>query len=127
MNQMVAQITQVGNAVGAAVTIDGTLYKYNGIAVANAAKPDKGDVVFVLCASDDDLGTGAYDELGRFSTVTKPAKGTGSIKGVSQFSSPAPSAYTCKWKLKRTNATNPAGDDGLPVVVSRAALRASRR
>ncbi|MEO7435139.1 MAG: hypothetical protein ABI080_06585, partial [Candidatus Binatia bacterium] len=69
VNQMVAQITQGGNAVGAAVTIDGTPYRYNGIAVANAAKPDKGDVVFVLCASDDDLGTGAYDELGRFSTV----------------------------------------------------------
>ncbi len=51
VNSMVAQITQVGNAVGAAVTIGGSPYKYNGIAVANAAKPDKGDVVFVLCGN----------------------------------------------------------------------------
>jgi hypothetical protein len=60
-----------------------------------------------LCGTDDDLGTGAYDELGRLSVVTKPAKGTGSMKGVSHFSTPAPSAYTCKWKLKRTNPANP--------------------
>lgn len=106
-DDIVAQITQVGNAIGAAITFSGNPFKYNGIAVANAAKPDKGDVVLVLCDSDDDLSTGAFDELGRFSIVTKPAKGTGSLKGSSQYSSPSPAAYTCKWKLKRTDPADP--------------------
>lgn len=105
---LVAQITQTGTGVGLAITFTGAPFKYNGIAVANAAKPDKGDLVVTLCGTDDDLSTGAYDELGRLSVVTKPAKGTGSIKGVSSFSTPAPSTYTCKWKLKRTNPANPA-------------------
>ena len=109
VSDVVANITQAGTAIGANVTIAGTPYKYNGIAVANTAKPDKGDLMLVLCATDDDLNSGpfnAYDELGRFSVVTKPAKGTGAIKGTSLYSSPDPSAYTCKWKLKRTNTTN---------------------
>jgi hypothetical protein len=111
---LVAQITQAGNAIGAAITFSGTPYKYNGIAVANATKPDKGDVVLVLCGSDDDLSTGAYDEIGRFSIVTKPAKGTGSLKGSSQFSTPSPAAYTCKWKLKRTDPANPVVTTACP-------------
>src|SRR5262245_56135680 len=61
VDPLVAKITQVGTAVGADITFNGAPYKYNGIAVANAAKPDKGDVVLVLCDSDDDLSTGAYD------------------------------------------------------------------
>ena len=110
VDPMVANITQVGTAVGANVLLDGSPYKYNGIAVANAAKPDKGDAMFVLCNSDDDLNAGpfnAYDELGRFSVVTKSAKGTGTIKGTSVYSSPQTRVYTCRWKLKRTSTANP--------------------
>ncbi len=107
VDQLVAKITQVGTGVGAEITFNGNPFRYNGIAVANVTKPDKGDVVLVLCGTDDDTGTGLYDELGRFGVTTKPAKGTGSIKGISQFSTPEPAAYTCKWKLKRTDATDP--------------------
>ena len=103
-----ANITQSGSTVGANFTFDGTPYSYNGLAVANLAKPDKGDVMLVICGSDDDLGSTTFDELGRFKVTTKPSKGTGSISGISVYSrSGPPQVYTCKWKLKRTSAVNP--------------------
>lgn len=114
VNQLVAKISQVGTAVGADITFDGTPFKYNGIAAAKADKPDKGDLAFVLCGTDDDLSTGVYDEFGRFSVTTKPAKGTGAIKGLSQFSTPEPAVITCKWKLKRTDPADPAVTPACP-------------
>jgi hypothetical protein len=105
---LVANITQTGTAVGADITFDGDLFSYNGLAIANAAKPDKGDLTVVICGSDDDLSTGEFDEFGRLTVTTKPLKGTGSIKGTSYYSTTGPvQVYTCKWKLKRTSTVNP--------------------
>jgi hypothetical protein len=95
-------ITQAGAAVGANISFSGTPYSYNGLAVANATKPDKGDLMLTICGTDDNLSAGQFDELGRFKVATKPTKGTGSISGASYYSSTGPpQAYTCKWKLKR--------------------------
>lgn len=103
-----ADITQSGTAVGASISFSGTLYSYNGIAVADAKKPDKGDVMLTICGTDDDLGSGEFDELGRFKVTTKPAKGSGAISGFSVYSANnPPEAYTCKWKLKRTSTSAP--------------------
>jgi hypothetical protein len=105
---LVANLTQTGTAIGADITFDGDLFSYNGLAIANAAKPDKGDMTVVICGSDDDLSTGEFDELGRLSVTTKPLKGTGSIKGTSYYSTTGPvQVYTCKWKLKRTSTVDP--------------------
>ena len=112
---LVAKITQSGVAVGADITFDGDLFRYSGVAVANAAKPDKGDLGIVICGSDDDLTAGIYDELGRLSVTTKPSKGTGSIKGSSFYTRTNPGgAYTCKWSLKRTDPADPAVGVGCP-------------
>ena len=85
-----ANITQSGSTVGANFTFDGSPYSYNGLAVANLAKPDKGDVMLVICGSDDDLGSTTFDELGRFKVTTKPGKGTGAISGISVYSRSGP-------------------------------------
>ncbi len=103
-----ADITQAGTAVGANISFSGTPYSYNGLAVADSKKPDKGDLMLTICGTDDDLGSGQYDELGRFKVTTKPTKGSGSISGASYYSSTSPpQAYTCKWKLKRTSTSAP--------------------
>jgi hypothetical protein len=110
-----ADITQTGTAVGALITFSGTPYSYNGLAVADAAKPDKGDLMLTICGTDDDLGSGEFDELGRFKVTTKPAKGSGAISGVSLYASTNPAqAYTCKWKLKRTSTSAPAVPTSCP-------------
>jgi hypothetical protein len=106
---VIADITQTGTATGGSFFFggSGSSYKYNGLAVANAAKPDKGDLALVICGNDDNLAAGAFDEFGRFSVSTKPAKGTGTIKGISQYAAPDLDIFTCKWKLTRTATTNP--------------------
>ena len=110
-----ATITQVGTAVGANIAFTGTPYSYNGLAVANATKPDNGDLMLTICGTDDDLGSGLYDELGRFKVATKSTKGTGSISGVSYYATTAPpQAYTCKWKLKRTTTSAPTVPTSCP-------------
>lgn len=103
-----ADITQSGTAVGATISFTGSPYSYNGLAIADAKKPDKGDLMLTICGTDDDLGSGVFDELGRFKVATKPAKGSGAISGQSFYSTTnPPQAYTCKWKLKRTSTSAP--------------------
>ncbi len=103
-----ADFTQTGTAVGASISFSGTPYSYNGLAVADSKKPDKGDLMLTICGTDDDLGSGQFDELGRFKVTTKPSKGSGSISGISLYSANNPAeAYTCKWKLKRTSTSAP--------------------
>ncbi len=110
-----ADLTQSGAVVGANILFDGTPYSYNGLAVFGLAKPDKGDLMLVICGTDDNLNSTTYDELGRLKVTTKPAKGTGTISGFSIYSrSDPPRLYTCKWKLKRTSAVDP----GVPTACS---------
>ena len=110
-----ADITQTGTAVGASISFSGTVYSYNGLAVADAAKPDKGDLMLTICGTDDDLGSGEFDELGRLKVTTKPTKGSGSISGISLYSANnPPDAYTCKWKLKRTSTSAPTVPTSCP-------------
>lgn len=110
-----ADVTQSGTAVGATISFSGTPYSYNGLAIADAAKPDKGDLMLTICGTDDDLGSGVFDELGRFKVTTKPAKGSGAISGVSVYAdNNPPGAYTCKWKLKRTSTSAPVVPTSCP-------------
>jgi hypothetical protein len=108
-------VNQSGTAVGLNISFTGTLYQYSGLAVANAAKPDKGDLMLTICGTDDDLSTGIFDELGRLKVTTKPSKGTGSMSGSSFYSTTnPPQAYTCKWKLKRTTTSAPVVSTSCP-------------
>ena len=97
-----AIITQDGSTLGAVISFDGGPFAYTGIAIADAGKPDKGNVMLTYCGTDDNLGSGV-DELARLAVKTNSAKHTGTLSGTSFFSRlDDPQAYTCKWKLKRT-------------------------
>jgi hypothetical protein len=102
-----AAITQSGTAVGANISFDGDPFRFNGLGIATSGKPDKGDLVLVVCGTNDNLTTQDYDEIGRMTVTTKPSKGTGSIKGVSNYAFGGTDIYTCKWKLKRVSAVDP--------------------
>lgn len=110
-----ADFTQSGAAAGANVVFTGTPFNYSGVAIANAAKPDGGDLMLVICGTDDVLGSAQYDELSRLKVTTKPAKGTGTISGESLYVRGGPiQAYTCKWKLKRTATSAPVVPTSCP-------------
>lgn len=108
--ELVAEFSQTSaTAVGANISFEGTEYRYNGLAHATATKPDKGDLMLVICGSDDNLATGTFDELGRFTVSTKADKVKATIKGVSMYSTQTIGlqSYTCKWKLTRTSTSDP--------------------
>jgi hypothetical protein len=110
-----ADFTQGGGAVGANVVFTGTPFNYSGVALPSAAKPDGGDLMLVICGTDDVLGSPQYDELTRLKVTTKPAKGTGTISGESLYVKSGPlQAYACKWKLKRTTTSAPAVPTSCP-------------
>jgi len=103
-----ASITQSGSAVGASIVFNsGAPFLYSGFALGGP-KPDNGDLMVDACTTDNNPESGLYDEIGRLTVKTKPAKGTGTLSGTSNYSGPSPpQIYTCKWKLKRISPTDP--------------------
>jgi hypothetical protein len=106
------QITQDGRTIGVRADFgQGNISFYAGRTHPAVKKPDeKGEIALVACGTDDVLGNDPdFDELGRFTAVTKLAKIKATLKGVSFFSDPGvalPEAGTCKWKLTRTDTVN---------------------
>lgn len=101
-------ITQSGSTVFS--SLDGDSFHYDGFAIDDLKKPgEKGEILLVDCASDDDAGAG-FAEMIRAVVKTKPNKITASFSGVSVFQDVTPGFLTfgsCKYKFKRTSLTNP--------------------
>jgi hypothetical protein len=95
-------VTSLGNGTFRGV-IDGT-YDVRGIEIADAAKPEKGEIAFLHCPSGDDL-TQNDVEFGRLKVSTSGERGT--LSGISIWSSYSAHVATCKYKYKRVNTTNP--------------------
>jgi len=102
----VMQITQTGDTIF--VHLD-AVDRYSGVAIADAAKPDKGMAGIAACSTDNDLVEFAgWDEIVQWKVKTKPDKGKGSIKGSSVWSDPGQHIATCKYKYKRVDTADPA-------------------
>jgi hypothetical protein len=110
--QVQVAITQSGNVFGMRFDDGFDVLDYSGVAIPDQAKPDKGEMAFVFCGTDDVLGNnGDLDEIGRLKVTTKPAKGTGKLSGTSIFTElDGTSVFTCKWTFKRVDTNDP----GLP-------------
>ena len=97
-------ITQTGTAM--AIDLDAGFYRYNGNAIPDGAKPEKGEAALLSCAIDDQPLTGALSELMRFAFKTKSGSVKATLKGVSIFQLGAV-VGTCKYSFKRTSDVDP--------------------
>jgi len=123
------QVTQTGDAIGifADFGAAGTT-NYTGLANFLVAKPDKGEFAMIHCGTNDIVGDNTtYDSVGRMQVTTKADKVKATLKGTTIFSDAGttpPSLGTCKWSLKRTDATDTGVSTTCPsVVVSRRAYK----
>ena len=107
-------IVQTG-ATLAAIIDDGSGGTYRGAAIDATAKPaEQGEAVFNFCTTDALPLADSASELVRLKAKVNPAKGTGTLSGVSYFEQPG-NLLTCKLKYKRvsTAPTKFAGCDAM--------------
>lgn len=112
-------ITQSDRAIGIRVdVVGGGTTSYTALANFLAAKPDKGEFAMIHCGTNDVVGDlNAFDAIGRMQASTKVGKVKAKIGGITLFSDTgtAPAGLgTCKWKLTRTDATDPGVDTACP-------------
>jgi len=98
-------VTQTGNAL--AIDLDGGSYRYNGLAIADDAKPEKGEVVLASCSIDNQPGANGLGELMRLTVKTKSGAVKATLKGISIFENPPTTVGTCKYSFKRTSTADP--------------------
>lgn len=98
-----AQITSLGNGTFGAF-IDGSL-NARGIEIADASKPERGEIALIYCGADDDLANNENTEFARFKVSTSGERG--SISGTSIWSAGPGHIATCKYKWTRVSTTNP--------------------
>lgn len=98
-------ITQTGDTM--AIDLDGGSYRYNGRAITDVAKPDKGEAVLASCAIDNQPGVNGLGELVRLAVKTKSGVVKASLKGLSIYENTPDVVGTCKYSFKRTSETNP--------------------
>lgn len=75
-----------------------------GIAIPDAAKPEKGEAALVGCGTDEDPSNFGQTEVGRWKVVTKGAKGA--LSGTSVRSNGVGDVQTCKYKYKRVDTVD---------------------
>lgn len=75
-----------------------------GIAIPDAAKPEKGEAALVACGTDEDPSNAGQTEVGRWKVATKGAKGV--LSGTSVRSNGAGDVQTCKYKYKRVDTVD---------------------
>lgn len=97
-------ISQLGDTVN--VDIDGGEFHYNGRAIADDAKPEKGEVVLVECDTDNAPAVGEEAEMVRAQVKTKVDAIRATYKAVSIFEDAFPSVGTCKYNYERIDTTN---------------------
>ena len=99
------RVTQTGNTM--AVDIDNGEFRYNGAAINDAVKPEKGEAVFAACPNDSVPLAGGEAETVRASVKTKVGATKASFKALSIFESDFGEVGTCKYSYKRTDVANP--------------------
>lgn len=99
------KITQSGNQI--AVDLDNGEYRYNGGAIPDTAKPEKGEAVFLECANDSVPFTGGDSEIIRVAVKTKPGDVKATLKGTSIFEDTLFGVGTCKYTFKRVDTAAP--------------------
>jgi len=98
-------ITQAGDTVN--VDVDGGEFHYNGRAIPDDAKPEKGEVVLAACPNDNLPGAGGEAETVRATVKTKLTTFKATFKAISIFDDDFPSVGTCKYTFKRIDAADP--------------------
>lgn len=101
-------VTQTGDFL--AMDFDGGAYRYNGRSLNDAAKPDKGEVVFVSCGIDNQPFAGGLSEIIRVAIRTKLGAVKATFQGQSVFEQGA-SVGTCKYTFKRVSTQDPNVSD----------------
>jgi hypothetical protein len=99
------RLTQTGNTIAA--DIDNGEYRYNGGMIADDAKPEKGEAVFITCAIDNLPLTDTETEMIRVAVKTKTGTFKASFKGLSIFEDNLGGVGTCKYSFKRQDTVNP--------------------
>lgn len=99
------RITQTGGNLAA--ELDNGDYHYNGGAIPDAAKPEKGEIVFDACANDNLPLADAESEIVRAAVKTKAGTFKASLKGTSIFEDNFGGVGSCKYTFKRLDVVNP--------------------
>lgn len=99
------RITQSGNTIAA--DLDNGAYRYNGGAISDSAKPEKGEAAFVACSNDNAPLSGGESEIIRVAVKTKVDTFKATLKGVSIFEDDLGGVGTCKYSFKRQGTANP--------------------
>jgi hypothetical protein len=103
----VMRISQPGGGNAIYVDLDNGGFRYNGEAIPDTAKPEKGDAVFIACPTDNDPLSGIESEMVRATVKTKAGTFKASFKALSIFEDEFVGVGTCKYSLKRTSTTDP--------------------
>jgi len=97
-------ITQVGSALNVQNL---GFADIAGVAIDDASKPnEKGAVAMIDCDTATDPTTG-YGELANLRAKVNRAKGKGSLKGTSVYTSSGDTVGQCKWNFKLTDTADP--------------------
>jgi len=99
------RLTQTGNVIAA--DLDNGDFHYNGAMIADTAKPEKGEAVFLSCGTDNVPQSGSEAEIIRAAVKTKLGTFKASFKGTSIFESNFGDVGSCKYTFKRRNTIDP--------------------
>lgn len=98
-------ITQSGNTM--AVNLDNGEYRYNGGAIPDTTKPEKGEAVFLECSNSNVPFAAGESEIIRVAVKTKAGTVKATLKGLSIFEDDMFGVGTCKYTFKRVDTANP--------------------
>jgi hypothetical protein len=96
------EVTSLGDAFAA--RFDGN-YDVRGVEIDDLTKPEKGEISFAHCGTNDDLTGPNGSELGRLKVSTSGERGT--LSGISIWSARPYHIATCKYKFTRVDTVNP--------------------
>jgi hypothetical protein len=103
-------ITQIQGTFAIAIDAANDNFTYNGSAIPDTDKPEKGEVAFLGCHLGTTLAHDPLDgELVRAAvkTSTKVGDAKASFKGTSVFANDFPDVGTCKYSYKRLDTIDP--------------------
>lgn len=99
------KLSQTGTAIAA--DLDNGSFHYNAAMIADKFKPEKGEAVFIACATDNLPLADAESEILRAAVKTKAGTFKASLKGLSIFEDQFGGVGTCKYSFKRQDTLDP--------------------